>query len=235
MFNDLPNQIYKALIANDRWMMFLEGLGMTLLIAIGAVVLGLLIGMLIAVVKVNASMKRKSRLLKFLDALCNIYLTVIRGTPMMVQLLIAYTIIFASWSNDMSAVVAIFAFGINSGAYVAEIIRSGIQAVNRGQLEAGRSLGLSNGTTMRLIILPQAVKNILPALGNELIVLLKETAIVGVIAVQDITQVASLIQNRTAQPFVPLLVAAAIYLALVLLMTWGLRKLERRLSRSDYR
>ena len=235
MFNDLPNQIYKALIANDRWMMFLEGLGMTLLIAIGAVVLGLLIGMLIALVKVNASMKRKSKLLKFLDALCNIYLTVIRGTPMMVQLLIAYTIIFASWSNDMSAVVAIFAFGINSGAYVAEIIRSGIQAVNRGQLEAGRSLGLSNGTTMRLIILPQAVKNILPALGNELIVLLKETAIVGVIAVQDITQVASLIQNRTAQPFVTLLVAAAIYLALVLLMTWGLRKLERRLSRSDYR
>lgn len=235
MFNDLPRQFYSTFIENDRWRMFLDGFGMTMLIAVGAVILGLILGAVIAIIKVNAGMNRKSKLLRILNVICDIYLTVIRGTPMMVQLLIAYSVIFAAFPNDMSFVVAILAFGINSGAYVAEIIRSGIQAVPRGQMEAGRSLGLSNGTTMKSIILPQAIKNILPALGNELIVLLKETAIVGTIAVTDVTQTASLIQSRTYMPLVPLLAAAAIYLIVVMLMTWGLKKLERRLARSDYR
>ena len=235
MFNDLPGQFYSTFVEANRWKMFLDGLGMTMLIAVGAVIIGFLLGTLVAIVKVNSQMNRKNGLLRVLNVICDIYLTVIRGTPMMVQLLIMYSIICANWSNDMSFLIGMLAFGINSGAYVAEIIRSGIQAVPRGQTEAGRSLGLPGNTTMKLIVLPQAIKNILPALGNELIVLLKETAIVGTIAVMDVTQVASLIKTRTYMPLFPLLAAAAIYLVVVLLMTWGLRKFERRLARSDYR
>ena len=235
MFNDLPGQFYSTFIQDNRWTMYLNGLGMTLLIAVGAVVIGLFLGTLVAIIKVNSAMNRKNILLRVLNVIGDIYLTVIRGTPMMVQLLIMFSIICAAWPNDMSFLIGILAFGINSGAYVAEIIRSGIQAVPRGQTEAGRSLGLPGNTTMKLIVLPQAIKNILPALGNELIVLLKETAIVGTIAVMDITQAASLIKTRTYMPLVPLLAAAAIYLVVVLLMTWGLRKFERRLARSDYR
>ncbi len=235
MFDDLPGQFYSTFIENDRWQMFLEGFGMTILLAVGAVIIGFILGALVAIVKVNAAMNKKSILLKILNGICTVYLTVIRGTPMMVQLLIAYYIIFAPLQHDLSFVVAILAFGINSGAYVAEIIRSGIQAVPRGQMEAGRSLGLSNGVTMRMIILPQAIKNILPALGNELIVLLKETAIAGTVAISDITHAATLIQSRTFSALVPLLSAAAIYLVMVILLSWGLKKLERRLARSDYR
>lgn len=230
MFDNLPQKLYQAVIEDNRWKLYVEGLGNTLIIAVGAVILGILIGVLIAIVKVNNNKK-----LKPLSFLCDVYLTVIRGTPTMVQLLIAYSIIFASLDNSYSLMVAIFAFGINSGAYVAEIIRAGILAVDRGQMEAGRSLGLSNGKTMKLIILPQAVKNILPALGNELIVLVKETAIVGTIAVLDVTKAATMIQSRTFQALVPLLLTAGIYLALVMIMTWGLRKLEARLAVSDYR
>ncbi|MBQ9832990.1 MAG: amino acid ABC transporter permease [Clostridia bacterium] len=235
MFNDLPGQLYAALIKEDRWKLYLEGLGNTLIIAIGAVVLGLLLGTVVALIKVNAGLNKRNIFYKILNAICDIYLVVIRGTPMMVQILIGFNIIFASLSFDYSILVAVICFGINSGAYVAEIVRSGIQAVNRGQFEAGRSLGLSNAQTMRMIILPQAVKNILPALGNELIVLFKETAIVGYIAVQDLTKMATLIQSRTYQPFVPLILSALIYLGIVMLMTWGLRTLERRLSKSDRR
>ncbi|MBQ2661461.1 MAG: amino acid ABC transporter permease [Clostridia bacterium] len=235
MFDDLPGQLYAALIKEDRWKLYIEGLGNTMIIAIGAVVIGLVLGTVIALIKVNANLNKKNVFLKFLDVICDIYLTVIRGTPMMVQILIGFNIIFAALSFDYSVLVAIICFGINSGAYVAEIVRSGIQAVNRGQLEAGRSLGLSNSQTMSLIILPQAIKNILPALGNELIVLFKETAIVGYIAVQDLTKMATLIQSRTYQPFVPLILSALIYLSIVMLMSWGLRGLERRLNKSDRR
>lgn len=235
MFNDLPGQLYAALIKEDRWKLYLEGLGNTMLIAIGAVILGLILGTVIALVKVNANLNKRNVFLKILNVICDIYLTVIRGTPMMVQILIGFNIIFAALPFEYSILVAIICFGINSGAYVAEIVRSGIQAVNKGQLEAGRSLGLSNAQTMYMIILPQAVKNILPALGNELIVLFKETAIVGYIAVQDLTKMATLIQSRTYQPFVPLILSALIYLGIVMLMSWGLRALERRLNKSDRR
>ena len=150
MFRDLPGQLYNALIANDRWKLYLDGLGKTLLMAFGAVIVGLLIGMLVAVVKVNrANSKKPGMLLKIGDWLCNVYLTVIRGTPAVIQLLIAVNLIFASAPISASVYVAIVAFGINSGAYVAEIIRAGILAVDRGQMEAGRSLGLTNGMTMQ--------------------------------------------------------------------------------------
>ncbi len=235
MFDDLPGQLYAALIKEDRWKLYLEGLGNTMIIAIGAVIIGLVLGTVIALIKVNSNLNKRNAFLKILSFICDIYLTVIRGTPMMVQILIGFNIIFAALSFEYSIFVAILCFGINSGAYVAEIVRSGIQAVNRGQFEAGRSLGLSNSQTMCMIILPQAVKNILPALGNELIVLFKETAIVGYIAVQDLTKMATLIQSRTYQPFVPLILSAAIYLGIVMLMSWGLRALERRLNKSDRR
>ena len=234
MFRDLPGQLYTSLIANDRWMLYLEGLGRT--IVMGAVLVGLFLGTLVAVIKVNkVYAKKPGILLKIGDWLCDFYLTVIRGTPAVIQLLIAVNVIFAAAPISSSLYVAIVAFGVNSGAYVAEIIRAGIMAVDRGQMEAGRSLGLSNGMTMQKIILPQAVKNILPAMGNEFITLIKETAVVGYVAVEDLTKMAELIQSRTYQPLVPLLLSALIYLALVMLLSAALKKLERRLARSDNR
>jgi len=235
MFNDLPGQLYAALITDGRWMLYLEGLGNTMIITLGSVLLGFILGTVVALIKVNSNLNRRNVFFRILNVISDIYLTVIRGTPMVTQILIGFNIIFAALSFDYSILVAIICFGINSGAYVAEIVRSGIQAVNKGQFEAGRSLGLSNSQTMTMIILPQAVKNILPALGNELIVLFKETAVVGYIAVQDLTKMATLIQSRTYQPFVPLILSAIIYLGIVMLMTWGLRALERRLSKSDRR
>ncbi len=236
MFRDLPGQLYTSLIANDRWMLYLEGLGRTIVMALGAVLVGLFLGTLVAVIKVNkVYAKKPGILLKIGDWLCDFYLTVIRGTPAVIQLLIAVNVIFAAAPISSSLYVAIVAFGINSGAYVAEIIRAGIMAVDRGQMEAGRSLGLSNGMTMQKIILPQAVKNILPAMGNEFITLIKETAVVGYVAVEDLTKMAELIQSRTYQPLVPLLLSALIYLALVMLLSAALKKLERRLARSDNR
>ena len=186
----------------------------------------------VAIAKVNALRNKR---LKWLNVICDIYLTVIRGTPVLVQLLIMYYIIFAAAPIEMAPYVAALAFGINSGAYVAEIVRSGIMAVPRGQMEAGRSLGLTNGMTMRTIIFPQAIKNILPALGNEFIVLFKETSIVGYVAVTDLTRAAELVRSRTMDAFVPLIFIALVYLGIVMLITWALRKLEKKLARSDVR
>ena len=200
MFRDLPGQLYTSLIANDRWMLYLEGLGRTIVMALGAVLVGLFLGTLVAVIKVNkVYAKKPGILLKIGDWLCDFYLTVIRGTPAVIQLLIAVNVIFAAAPISSSLYVAIVAFGVNSGAYVAEIIRAGIMAVDRGQMEAGRSLGLSNGMTMQKIILPQAVKNILPAMGNEFITLIKETAVVGYVAVEDLTKMAE--RHIPPQPF----------------------------------
>ena len=166
-------------------------------------------------------------LMKVLNKVCDIYISLIRGIPMTVQLMIFVYIIFGSAGFGMSIYIAIIAFGVNSGAYVAEIIRAGIMAVDRGQMEAGRSLGLTRGATMRLIVLPQAIKNILPALANEAITLLKETSI-------DVTYNATLIRSRTFS-WVPLIVIAVIYLVIVLSMTAGLKKIERSMAKSDYR
>lgn len=223
------NNLYIALLADDRWKQYLEGLGRTLLIAACATLIGIAIGMIIAVIKVSAASNRK---LRFLEMICDLYLTVIRGTPVVVQLLILYTAVFTSLTNGTP--VAIIGFGLNSGAYVAEIFRSGIMSISKGQMEAGRSLGLTSWMTMRLIILPQAIKNILPALFNEFITLLKETSVAGMIAVRDLTKVADGIKGRA---FIgePLFIAALIYLVLVVGMMQVQKKLERRLAKSDRR
>ena len=232
MFNDIPGQIYSTLIVNNRWTLFVSGLLVTLLIAAIAIVLGVVIGSAVAIAKVNAHQNKK---LKWLEVICDFYITVIRGTPIVVQLLIMYYVIFAAAPSDAAIYVAALAFGINSGAYVAEIVRAGIQSVDRGQTEAGRSLGLTSGMTMREIIFPQAIKNILPALGNEFSVLFKETAIVGMVAVADLTRAADMVRSRTFAALVPLLFIALIYLGIVLIISWALRKLERKLAQSDVR
>lgn len=232
MFDDIPGQIYKALVVQDRWMMYIDGLLITLMIAGVAVVIGSIIGSGVAIAKVNALENKK---LKWLGVICEVYTTVIRGTPVLVQLLLMYYVTFAAFPTEMSAYVASLAFGINSGAYVAEIVRAGIMSVDKGQMEAGRSLGLSRGQTMKSIIFPQAIKNILPALGNEFIVLFKETSIVGYIAITDLTRVGELVRTQTYKPLIPLLVVAALYLVIVLIITWLLKKLERKLALSDMR
>lgn len=223
------NGLYVSLIVDDRWKMFLEGLGTTLLIAACATVIGILIGMVVALVKVSAIENRK---LRPIEMVCDLYITVIRGTPVVVQLMILYTVVFTSMSNGTLA--AIVGFGLNSGAYVAEIFRSGIMSINRGQSEAGRSLGLTQGLTMRLIVLPQAIKNILPALFNEFITLLKETSVAGMIAVRELTKVSDGIKGR-AFIATPLFIVAAIYLVLVVGMTQVQKRLERRLAKGDRR
>ena len=220
---------YTNFIENGRWRYLVEGLWVTIEVSFFAVVLGLIIGFGVAVVRTTHD---KNGSLKFLNFLCKLYLTVIRGTTVVVQLLIIYFVIFGS--VDVSKVlVAIVAFGINSGAYVAEIIRGGIQSIDKGQFEAGRSLGLSYPQTMIYIVLPQAFKNVLPALGNEFVVLLKETSVAGYIALQDLTKAGDIIRSQTYTAFLPLLAVAAIYLCIVMLFTALLGKLERRLKRSE--
>ncbi len=231
MFNDFWSKISLTLLEKERYLYIIRGLENTLLMTLGAVALGILIGLLIAAVKVAPG---KSLPLRFLRLLSDAYLTVIRGTPATVQLMIIYFVIFAAVDID-KVLVSIIAFGINSGAYVAEIIRAGILAVDRGQMEAGRSLGLSYNASMRHIILPQAFKNILPALGNELITLLKETSVAGFIGTMDLAKAGDIIKSQTYEAMVPLLLVAAIYLVIVMLMTWALGKLEGRLRKSDYR
>ena len=190
--------------------------------------LGIFLGFTVAVIR--ATHDRTGRF-KALDALCRLYLTVIRGTPCVVQLLIIYFVILKSCDNKV--LVASIAFGINSGAYVAEIIRSGIMSIDKGQFEAGDALGLSYGQTMRCIILPQALKNVLPALGNEFIVLIKETSVSGYIALQDLTKAGDIIRSQTYDAFMPLMAVAAIYLACVMFLTWLLGIFERRLKRNE--
>ena len=192
-------------------------------------IIGILLGFFVAVIRSTADQTGK---LKIANALCKIYLTVIRGTPVVVQLLIIYFVIFGSLDVN-KVLVATLAFGLNSGAYVAEIIRSGIMSIDRGQLEAGRSLGMSYSKTMFWIILPQALKNVLPALGNEFIVLLKETSVSGYIALQDLTKGGDIIRSQTYNAFMPLLAVAVIYLAVVMLFAKLLAILEKRLKKNE--
>ncbi|MDF2906488.1 MAG: putative rane protein [Herbinix sp.] len=219
---------YNAIIPDQRYLAYLDGLKITLLISFFAILLGIAIGVLVAIVKTTA-MNAKMR---WLVAICNIYINIIRGTPLMVQLLIIYNLIFTS-RNTNELLVGAVCFGINSGAYVAEIIRAGIESIDRGQMEAGRSLGLNYLQTMKLIILPQAIRNILPALGNEFIVLVKETSVAGVIAVTDLTKAAQYVGSRTWDILPPLVIAAACYLVLVMGLTKLLGIFERRLAKGD--
>ena len=221
-------------IDDNRWKYITEGLGTTFSVTIFAIILGTVLGFLVAVIRSTADKNDRNPLIvRILDWFCKVYLTVIRGTPAMIQLLIMYYIVFTS--PDISKrFVAILTFGINSGAYVAEIVRSGIMSIDNGQFEAGRSLGFNYAQTMMYIVAPQAFKNVLPALANEFITLLKETSICGYIALTDITHGANVIRSQTYEPLMPLLAAALIYLAVVSLLSAGVSRLERRL-RTDAR
>ena len=220
---------YQNFIEKDRWQYLLTGLENTLLITIFAVLIGVAIGFLVAIIRASHD---KNGSLKILNFICRVYLTVIRGTPTMIQLMITYYIIFAS-VNVSKIFVAVCAFGINSGAYVAEIVRSGIMSIDQGQFEAGRSLGFNYVQTMRLIILPQAFKNVLPALGNEMIGLLKETSISGYVGTMDLTKGGDIIRSTTYEAYLPLFGVAAIYLVIVMLMTAGVNRLERKLRTNE--
>ena len=225
----LLGQIYSNFIEDHRWRYLTNGLKVTLEVTFFAVIIGIVLGLLIAVVR---STYVKTGKLKIANFLCGIYITVIRGTPVVVQLLIIYFVVFGSVKID-KVLVAIMAFGLNSGAYVAEIFRSGIMSIDEGQFEAGRSLGLNYRQTMQMIILPQAFKNVLPALANELITLLKETSVSGYIGMMDLTKGADIIRSQTYEPMMPLLGCAAIYLVIVMILTAGVHKLEGRLRSSE--
>ncbi len=216
-------------IEDERWRYLWDGLNVTLTVTLFATILGILIGFLVAVVR---STHDRTGRFRVLNAVCQFYLTVIRGTPVVVQLMIIYYVIFGAVDIN-KVIVAVLAFGINSGAYVAEICRAGIMSIDIGQLEAGRSIGFSYAQTMWYIILPQAFKNVLPALGNEFIVLLKETSVSGYIALQDLTKGGDIIRSRTYDAFYPLIGVALIYLVLVLLFTKLVAMLERRLNQSE--
>lgn len=230
MLQDLQSKFINNFIAEDRWKYLTDGLVVTLQITLCAVILGIVLGFLVAIVR---STHDRTGKLKILNALCNLYLTVIRGTPVVVQLLIIYFVIFGS-SSPSKVMVAVLAFGINSGAYVAEIFRSGIMSIDNGQFEAGRSLGFNYRQTMIYIVMPQAFKNVLPALGNEFISLLKETSVSGYIALQDLTKGGDIIRSRTYDAFMPLIAVALIYLVMVLVFSRLVGLLERRLRNSDH-
>lgn len=208
----------------------MNGLKVTLTITFFALIIGVVLGFLVAIVR---STYDKTGKLKILNLICKVYLTVIRGTPVVVQLLIIYFIIFGSVDINKT-LVAVMAFGFNSGAYVAEIFRSGIMSIDDGQFEAGRSLGFNYAQTMFYIIMPQAFKNVLPALGNEFIVLLKETSVSGYIALEDLTKGGDIIRSRTYDAFMPLIAVAVIYLVMVMIFTKLVNMLERRLRNSDH-
>ena len=224
------NKLQETFIEGDRWMWLVDGLINTLIITFGALLIGVIIGSIIAIVKYFCEGNKKLRILNWI---CDLYTTVIRGIPVTVLLCIFFFVIFASARNGIP--VAIVAFGINSGAYMAELIRSGINAVDRGQMEAARSLGMSKSQAMMKIILPQAVKNILPAIGNECIALLKETSVAGYIAVSDVTRAAVNIRNTTFDAVNSYFALALIYLVVVIIMTKLLGILERRLQKSNGR
>lgn len=224
----LKEKLYDNFVKDNRYLYIVKGFGNTLIITLFAVMLGIVLGFLIAIVRTNHDRNGE---LPILNAVCKVYLTVIRGTPVMIQLLIIYYVILASVTNKI--VVAAIAFGLNSAAYVAEIVRSGIMSVDVGQFEAGRSLGLNYSQTMQLIILPQAIKNILPALLNEVISLLKETSISGYIGLMDLTKGGDIIRSNTYEAFLPLIAVAIIYLAFVMLLSTFVSKLERRLRSSE--
>lgn len=223
---DLLNRLNSTCVVDGRWQWFVSGLGYTLLISLFSVLLGLVIGILMALMRLSKS--------KILRAVSGIYIDIIRGTPTMVQLLIIYFVIFANVHID-KWVVGFIAFGINSGAYIAEIVRGGILSVNIGQTEAGRSLGMTHKQTMASIVMPQAMKNILPALGNEFVVLIKETAVIGMIANIDLVGAARKVQSLTYDYLIPLLSIAVIYYVVIKIISTLLSKVEKGMRKADKR
>ncbi|WP_416337184.1 amino acid ABC transporter permease [Enterocloster lavalensis] len=229
MWEQFCSTFYLNFIEDDGWKYITVGLKNTLIITFFACLMGIVLGFLVGMVR---STYEKTHKLKILNAVCKVYLTVIRGTPVVVQLMIIYFVVFGS-VRISKVLVAVLAFGINSGAYVAEIFRSGIMSVDSGQLEAGRSLGFNYWQTMWYIIMPQAFKNVLPALCNEFISLLKETSVAGYIALQDLTKGGDIIRSRTYSAFMPLFAVALIYLTIVMIFTKLIQILERRLRQSE--
>ena len=238
-FEKLKADFILNFVQGNRWRYLLNGLGTTLLSTLLACLLGIAIGVVIAMVRSTYDKTKEGarktlgrRLFGIANGFCRVYLTVLRGTPVVVQLMIIYFVIFAS--SDNGTLVAALAFGLNSGAYVAEIVRGGIMSIDNGQFEAGRSLGFNYVQTMRFIVIPQVIKNVLPSLANEFIALLKETSVAGYVAVADLTKGADIIRSRTYSPFLPLIAIALIYLALVMFFTKLVGILERRLRNSDH-
>ena len=234
----IKDEFYLCFIKGNRWKMLAEGLWLTIRITFFAVLFGIVIGLVIAMIRTTYDNNFSKihgilrPLIAFFNAISKIYLTVIRGTPVVVQLMIMYFVIFASSTNKF--LTCVIAFGVNSGAYVAEIFRSGLMSIDRGQMEAGRSLGFNYIQTMWHIIIPQAFKNVLPTLANEFIVLLKETSVSGYVAMTDLTRAGDIIRGTTFVPFMPLLAVALIYLVIVMGLTWIVGKFERRLRTSDH-
>ena len=240
LISTLQFEIQRTFVEKDRWKAFLTGLENTLLITLLAALLGIVIGIVIAAIRTTFdnnkdNMKHNKSfgyyVLGFFNALAKVYLTIIRGTPVVVQLMIIYLIIFANGGNDI--LIAALAFGINSGAYVAEILRGGIMSIDKGQFEAGRSLGFNYVQTMYYIIIPQVLKNVLPTLLNEFIALLKETSVAGYIGIVDLTKAGNIIGGTTYSYFMPLISVALIYLAIVMLLTWVVGIIERRLRKNE--
>ena len=240
-FANISDRFYLNFIKDDRWMYITEGLKVTLTVTFFSVLIGIVLGFIIALIRATYDRTGKKIfqwdgfgdfVLWFFNSIAKLYLTVIRGTPVVVQLLIIYFVIFASVDVD-KVVVAVIAFGINSAAYVAEIFRGGIMSIDIGQMEAGRSIGFNYAQTMWYIILPQAFKNVLPTLGNEFIVLLKETSVAGYIALQDLKKGGDIIRSRTYDAFFPLISVAIIYLVMVMIFTKLVSMLERRLQQSE--
>lgn len=239
--NGFFDEFYRVMIEDDRFDFIIDGLINTFIITIGSLALGIVLGVIVAAIRASydknkESLKRnggiKNAIMVVLNAISKIYLTVIRGTPVVVQLMIFYFVIFAF--SDDGVAVAIFAFGINSGAYVAEIFRGGIMSIDNGQFEAGRSLGFNYIQTMIYIITPQMFKTVLPTLCNEFIVLLKETSVAGYVGVIDLTKAGNVIAGRTFSYFIPLISVAVIYLLVVMVLTALVGKLERRLRKSEH-
>lgn len=224
-FVTISDKIFYTFIAENRYKMFIHGLLVSLQLTAMATVIGIFLGLFVAIFRIKR--------IPILSNIADAYVSVIRGTPVNVQLIITYFIIFKTASTDMAIYIASLAFGFNSGAYVSEIIRSGIQSVDKGQMEAARSLGLSYGKAMRLVIIPQAVKNILPALGNEFIILIKETSIAGYVGLRDLAKAGQNVGSATYDYFTPLLAVAYIYFIVTLLFSKLLTKFERRLKESD--
>lgn len=227
---------YKAFVGGNRWKLYLKGVLTTVQVTFLALILGIALGVLVAIIRTAHDQQRPGRrnpALGFVNGICKLYTTVIRGTPMMVQLLIMGFVIFANSRNF--TIVGTLTLGINSGAYVSEIVRSGLMSIDPGQMEAGRSLGMGYAPVMRFIVIPQAIKNILPALGNEFITLLKDTSLITVIGGKELVYAAQAVGAKTYAVMFPYLGVALIYLVLVLALTWLLGKLERRLRQSDRR
>ena len=238
MFDEIKRHFILNFISGERWRFLVSGLGVTLRITFFALLIGLVIGVVVAIVRSTYDKNAHKMdqgvgrfLLGFFNAICKFYITVIRGTPVVLQLLIFYFVVLVSIKSGV--IIGIITFGINAGAYIAEIFRSGIMSIDNGQFEAGRSLGFNYIQTMRYIIIPQAFKNTLPTLANEFIVLLKETAVVGYIAVQDLTKAGDIIRGRTFSAFMPLIAVALVYLSLVMFFTRLVGKLERRLRANE--